>query len=75
MRIVILDGYSVHSNDLNWDVLRDLGELTVYDRTTPEELIPRMQGAEVVLTNKCRITRGVLEACPQLRYIGELATG
>ena len=75
MRIVILDGYSIHSNDLNWDVLRTLGELTVYDRTAPEELVARMQGAEIVLTNKCRITREIMDACPQLRYIGELATG
>ena len=75
MRIVILDGYSIHSNDLNWDALRTLGELTVYDRTAPEELVSRMQGAEIVLTNKCRITREIMDACPQLRYIGELATG
>lgn len=75
MRIVILDGYSIHSNDLNWDALRTLGELTVYDRTAPEELVSRMQGAEIVLTNKCRITCEIMDACPQLRYIGELATG
>ena len=75
MKIVILDGYSVHAKDLNWDLLRPLGELTVYDRTSADQVIARMQGAEIVLTNKCRITREVLEACPALRYLGELATG
>ena len=75
MKIVILDGYSVHAKDLNWDLLRPLGELTVYDRTPADQVIARMQGAEIVLTNKCRITREVLEACPALRYLGELATG
>ena len=63
MKIVILDGYSVHAKDLNWDLLRPLGELTVYDRTPADQVIARMQGAEIVLTNKCRITREVLEAC------------
>ena len=75
MKIVILDGYSVHAQDLDWDLLRPLGELTVYDRTPADQVIPRMQGAEIVLTNKCRITREVLAACPELRYLGELATG
>ena len=56
MKIVILDGYSVHAKDLNWDLLRPLGELTVYDRTPADQVIARMQGAEIVLTNKCRIT-------------------
>lgn len=75
MRIVILDGYSVHGQDLSWDALRSLGEVTVYDRTPPEEVAARMQGAEIVLTNKCRITAQIMDACPELRYLGELATG
>ena len=75
MKIVILDGYSVHAEDLDWDLLQALGDVTVYDRSKPEELAERMRGAEAVLTNKCRITREVMDACPDLRYIGELATG
>lgn len=75
MQIVILDGYSVHAEDLNWDALRSLGELTVYDRTLPDQVAARMQGAQIVLTNKCRITTEIMDACPELRYLGELATG
>lgn len=35
-----------------------------------DQVIARMQGAEIVLTNKCRITREVLEACPAAALSG-----
>jgi glycerate dehydrogenase len=52
-----------------------LGELTVHEYTAPEEIIPRIGDAPIILTNKTPITAEVMEACPQLRYIGVLATG
>ena len=75
MKIVILDGYTENPGDLSWEGFEALGELTVYDRTPPEEVALRIGGAQAVLTNKAPITRETLEACPQLRYIGVLATG
>ena len=36
--------------------MRALGELTVYDRTAPAELLERSAGAEVLITNKTVIT-------------------
>lgn len=74
-RIVILDGYTANPGDLSWDGLKELGELTVYDRTTPEQLLSRAEGAEVLLTNKVIIDASAMAALPQLRYIGVLATG
>ena len=74
-RIVILDGYTANPGDLSWDGLKELGELTVYDRTTPEQLLSRAEGAEVLLTNKVIIDVSAMAALPQLRYIGVLATG
>lgn len=74
-RIVILDGYTANPGDLSWDGLKELGELTVYDRTTPEHLLSRAEGAEVLLTNKVIIDASAMAALPQLRYIGVLATG
>ena len=34
-----------------------------------------MGEATVMLTNKCVIDRAIIDALPNLRYIGELATG
>ncbi|HRO45518.1 D-2-hydroxyacid dehydrogenase [Agriterribacter sp.] len=75
MHIVILDGYSINPGDLNWSSLETFGNLTVYDRSAPEEVQERSAGAEIVLTNKSKIPGDVIHALPQLRYIGELATG
>jgi glycerate dehydrogenase len=75
MKIVILDGYTANPGDLSWNGLKELGELTVYDRTPPEEIVHRIGDAGVVLVNKAPITRAVLDACPGLKYIGVLATG
>lgn len=75
MKIVILDGYSANPGDLSWQPLEQIGELTVYDRTKPEETILRAKDAEIVLTNKVLIKRPEIEQLPKLKYIGVLATG
>lgn len=75
MKIVELDGYAANPGDLSWDGLRELGELTVYDRTAPEDVLERAKGAQVILTNKVVITKELMDKLPDLRYIGVLATG
>lgn len=75
MNIVILDGYSINPGDLNWSLLEAFGNLTVYDRTAPADVLSRSANAEIVLTNKSKIPGEVILDLPQLKYIGELATG
>jgi glycerate dehydrogenase len=75
MKIVVLDGYTLNPGDLSWSALGSLGELGVYDRTAPGETVARAAGAEAVLTNKTVLGRRELEALPELRYVGVLATG
>jgi glycerate dehydrogenase len=75
MKIVILDGYTANPGDLSWEALKSIGELTVYDRTRPEETVERAKDADVVLTNKVCLWRQEIEQLPKLRYIGVLATG
>lgn len=78
MKIVVLDGYTENPGDLSWDALAQLGELTVYDRTSlidEGEVISRIKGAQVVLTNKTPITKRVIDACSELKFISVLATG
>lgn len=77
MKIVILDGYTVNHGDLSWDDMKEFGEVTVYDRTDRnfESIVSRIGDAEIVLENKINMTREIMDACPNLKYIGELATG
>ncbi len=74
-KIVVLDGYAANPGDISWEPLNELGEVTLYERTQPDEIIERIKGAEIVLTNKVVITRSIIENSPALRYIGVLATG
>ena len=78
MKIVVLDGYTENPNDLSWEELEKIAELTVYDRTKVDdhsEIIRRIGDADLILTNKTPISREVIDACPSMRYIGVLATG
>ena len=75
MKIVVLDGYCLNPGDLSWKGMEALGELVVYDRTSPSEVMERLANAEVLITNKTVITAEHMAALPQLKYIGVLATG
>jgi glycerate dehydrogenase len=75
LKIVILDGYTENPGDLSWSGLEALGELTVYDRTPPEQVADRIGDAEIVILNKTPLPREMLDRCPNVRYIGVLATG
>jgi len=75
MKIVILDGHTANPGDLSWDEFAKLGELEVFDRTTKEQMVARLQGTAVALTNKAVLDRGIISALPELRFIGVTATG
>jgi glycerate dehydrogenase len=75
MKIVVLDGYTLNPGDLSWDCLRELGELSVYDRTPSELILERSAGAEIILTNKVVLDADILKSLPELKYVGVLATG
>jgi glycerate dehydrogenase len=75
MKIVVLDGYTLNPGDNPWDPVAALGQLEVWPRTAPAEVVSRAAGCRVVLTNKTVLDRAVLEALPELAFIGVLATG
>ena len=75
MKIVILDAYTVAQDELTWEGLQALAEVEAYERTSPEEVVARCKGAEMVLTNKVVLDATVLNMLPRLQYIGVLATG
>ena len=78
MKIVVLDGYTLNPGDLTWDGFKALGDCTVYDRTSltdEAEIISRIGDAEIVITNKTPLTKNIFDACPNVKYVGVLATG
>ena len=75
MKIVILDGYTANPGDLSWEQLKELGELTVYDRTKAHETVARAADADIILTNKVVLGQAEISQLPRLKYIGVLATG
>ncbi|TBL81558.1 D-2-hydroxyacid dehydrogenase [Paenibacillus thalictri] len=75
MKIVVLDGYTLNPGDLDWNVFEGFGELEVYERTSPDQLLDRARGAEILLSNKTVIGENALDQLPGLQYIGVLATG
>ena len=75
MKIVHLEGNAVNPGDLSWDILDQFGDVTVYERTAPEEAVQRIGDAEIVLINKTPITAELLDQCPNLRLICVQATG
>lgn len=78
MKIVIPDGDTLALPDMQACIIREFsrfGEVICNGTTKPEEVISRIQDAEVVLCNKTPITREVIEHCRNLKYIGLFATG
>lgn len=75
MKIVVLDGYCLNPGDLSWDDMARLGDLEVYDRTSPEQVVERAADAAAIITNKTVISIEIMSQLPNLQYVGVLATG
>ena len=77
MKLVMLDGYTKNHGELSWERFESFGEFVNYERTPPEHdvIVQRIGNADAVFTNKVPITNAVLDACPNVRYVGVVATG
>ena len=75
MKIVVLDGQGVNPGDISWNRIEELGELTVYPRTAPEEVLQHVGDAEIALTNKTVFDANIIAQLKNMKYIGVLATG
>lgn len=75
--IVVLDAYTLcgEHRDVLEHILRPYGQVMIYDRTLPAQVVERAKGAEYVFTNKVVMDAAVMAALPDLRFIGVLATG
>lgn len=77
MKIVLLDGYALN-NDLNWQPLKALGECHLYARTPvndSQEILNRIENAEIVITHKTPLTAEIIQQAPNLKYIGVMGDG
>lgn len=55
-----------------------LGQCKFYDRTPVDnylEILKRIGDAQIVLKNKTPLNQNVLQAAPQIQYVGMTATG
>lgn len=75
MKIVVLDGHTLNPGDLSWGQVTACGECSFYDRSSPSQVVERLQSADATLTNKVPIDRAAMAALPNLKYIGVTATG
>lgn len=74
MKIVVLDRNSL-GLDTPLDGLSRFGDVDIYDTTSPEELPDRVKVADILILNKVKITRAVIEGADRLKLICIFATG
>jgi glycerate dehydrogenase len=75
MELVLTDGFTVNPGDLSWDRIAQFGHLTIYDRTSKDEIFDRCKEANIILTNKVPLGQELIENCRSLQLICVLATG
>jgi glycerate dehydrogenase len=74
-RLVVLDGVTLNPGDNPWTPLEQLCDVDVYDRTEPEAIVSRSAGAEILVVNKVRLDRELLQQLPELKLVVVTATG
>lgn len=75
MKIVVLDGYTLNPGDNPWTLLEELGDVRVYDRSTPREVPERVADADILLTNKMPLPQDIIRNAQRLKFVSVLATG
>ncbi len=73
--IVVLDGKGMNPGDLSWDKISQLGNTTIYDDTDYDNIIKRAYEADILIINKPKINKDLIDNLPNLKYICITATG
>lgn len=75
-RAVFLDHTSLDLGDLDLGVLHEcFDDLQVHASTLPDQVAPRLNGAQVAITNKVAIDAHTFASCPDLKLVLVTATG
>ncbi len=75
MEIVVLDKPRENKGEIDWSEIEKLGNARIYDDTLQEDIAKTIGNAEIVFINKGKITREILDACPNIKFISVIATG
>ncbi len=74
-KIAILDAQGMNPGDLSWDNIKSLGDMKFFNNTSYDKITKRAKDAEIVVINKCRFDKNIIDSLPNLKYIVESATG
>lgn len=73
-KIVVLDSMSItNTKELVRPNIEH--EWVSYESTDAKDIVERAKDATIIATNKCKITKEVIDKLPKLKFIAELATG
>lgn len=73
MKIVFLDAATM--GDVSFSPISALGDLECFQTSDREEALQRVKDAEVLIINKIKVNKELVDAAPKLRLICEAATG
>ena len=73
MKIVFLDAATL--GDTSLEPIAKLGDLVCWPTSTPEEARARVGDCEVLIVNKIKVDKMLLDAAPELKLVCEAATG
>ena len=73
MKIVFLDAATM--GQVSFAAIEALGDLVLYQISSPEEAIHRVKDCDVLIINKVKVTPELMDAAPSLKLICEAATG
>jgi glycerate dehydrogenase len=74
MKIVFLDAETL-GQDIGFEEFESLGDFVKYDNTSPENVLERLNDADIAIVNKTKITAEIIASCPKLKLICVAATG
>src|SRR5581483_6612765 len=75
MKIVVIDGKTLSAGDNPWDPLFALGDVVIFDRSPEDTVVDRARAADIIVTNKARVSAPAIDSLPSLRFIAVSATG
>jgi glycerate dehydrogenase len=75
MNIVFLDRATIDLNDVSFSSIESLGKFVSYPDSSAEEIITRSLNADIIIANKSKITKTVLDSCRNLKLVCVIATG
>jgi glycerate dehydrogenase len=75
MNIVFLDRATIDINDISFSSVESSGKFVSYPDSSPEEIITRSLNADIIIANKSKITKTVLDSCRNLKLVCVIATG